>query len=55
MPQTINQEKQELRKESLLHRGRMIYDLEDVDQAREQFFASIKPQQTLQATIECAF
>ena len=36
--------KEILRKEAILHRGRMFYDMEDTDQVLKHFTDSIKPQ-----------
>ncbi len=44
MNDTLRQEKQELRAEALRHRGRMFYDIEDIDHARDHFFSAINPQ-----------
>jgi len=37
-------EKETLRTEAIRHRGRMLYDIEDTDQAAKHFFNAINPQ-----------
>ncbi|MDB2682675.1 5-formyltetrahydrofolate cyclo-ligase [Alphaproteobacteria bacterium] len=38
-----SEEKETLRAEAIRHRGRMLYDIEDTDHARDHFFTSINP------------